>query len=293
MDPYANSNTFYHNDLTDNYVQVEGGDFAAVPNVWDNGYPQGGNFWDTYHGIDNYSGYYQNETGNDEVGDTAYQITQANIDRYPLMKPYRSAQSIDETTPTNDYTLPVIVAAIIVVGILASSFMLYRRRKKGQVPTDNVPSPAERAPVGRFIIPVFLTLLLMIILNFALISTGSFGLGAIEFFGGALYFDEILIGFISSATAIFITWRIIIRKRYSNKRWEEMLFATITASLFSACLFVYTSYYPFELFGLLQTLQPTIVMIWTFGTALFGCCFGFVLGGIGLKRMKTPSNPLL
>jgi hypothetical protein len=74
-------------------------------------------------------------------------------------------------------------------------------------------------------------------------------------------------------------------------RWEEMLFATITASLFSAYLLIYTTYCPFELLGLLQTLQPTLVMIWTFGTALFGCCFGFVLGGIGLKRMKTPSNP--
>jgi parallel beta-helix repeat protein len=293
MDPYATSNTFYHNDLTDNYVQVEGGDFAAVPNVWDNGHPQGGNYWDTYHGINNYSGLYQNETGSDGVGDTSYQITQANIDRYPLMTPFRSAQAIEEKTPkTNDYTLAIIIAAIIVAGLFASGFTLNLRRKKKQTPTENVSRPAERAPSGRFIIPVFLTLLLMIILNFALISTSTYGIGAIGLFGGALYFDEILIGFISSVTAIFVTWRIIIRKRYSNKRWEEMLFATITASLFSACLFVYTSYYSFELFGLLQTLQPTLVMIWTFGTSLFGCCFGFVLGGIGLKRMKASSNPI-
>jgi hypothetical protein len=131
----------------------------------------------------------------------------------------------------------------------------------------------------------------MIILNFALINVGTYGIGATGLFRGALYFDEILIGLISSAAAIFVTWRIIIRKRYSNKRWEEMLSATITASLFSAYLFVYTTYRPFELFGLLQTLQPTLVLIWTFGTALFGCCFGFVLGRIGLKRMKATSNP--
>jgi parallel beta-helix repeat protein len=291
LDPYASSNTFYHNDFEDNYVHVEGGELAAVPNIWDNGYPQGGNFWDTYYGIDNYSGNYQNETGSDGVGDTSYQITQTTIDRYPLITPFRPAQSIEETTPkTNGYTLPIIVTAIIVAGVFASSFILYRRRKKKQTPTDNVPRPTERAPAGRFIIPIFLTLSLMIILNFALISAGSYGLGAIGLFGGALYFDEILIGFISSAAAIFVTWRIIIRKKYANKRWEEMLFSTITASLFTAYLVAYTTYRPFELLGLQQGLQPALVMIWTFATALFGCCFGFILGGIGIKRMKAPSN---
>lgn len=292
MDPYASSNTFYHNDFEDNYLHVEGGDLAAVANVWDNGYPQGGNFWDTYYGIDNYSGYYQNETGSDGVGDTSYQITQTNIDRYPLMTPFRPTQSIDETTPkTNDYTLPIVVAAIIVAGVFASSFIVYRRRKKKQAPTDSIPRPGERASPGKFVLPVFLTLSLMIILNFELISAGSYGLGAIGIFGGALYFDEIIIGFISSAAAIFVTWRIIIRKKYASKRWEEMLFATITATLFTAYLFAYTAYRPFELFGLLQALQPALVMIWTFTTALFGCCFGFILAGIGLKRMKAPSNP--
>ena len=291
MDPYASSNIFYHNDFTDNYVQVEGGDLAAVPNVWDNGYPQGGNFWDTYHGIDNYSGFYQNETGSDGVGDTKYQITQANIDRYPLLTPFRPAQAIEEkTTRTNDYTA-IIVAAIILAGIFASIFILFRLRRKKQTQTDDLSHPAEKKRAGKLIITVFLTLSLMIILNFALISTNTYGIGAIGLFGGALYFDEMLIGFISSAAAIFVTWRIIIRKMYSNKRWEEMLSATITVSLFSACLFVYTTYRQFELFGLLQTLQPTLVMIWTFGTALFGCCFGFVLGGMGLKRLKSPSNP--
>jgi parallel beta-helix repeat protein len=287
MDPYASSNTFYHNDFANNNVHLEGGDLAAVPNVWDNGYPQGGNYWDTYHGTDNYSGYYQNETESDGIGDTSYQITQTNIDRYPLMTPFRSAQSIEEkTSKTNDYTLPIIIAAIIVAGVFAFSFTLYLRRKKKQTPTENVSLPAERVSAVRFIIPIFLTLSLMIILNFASISAGTYGLGAIGLFGGALYFDEILIGFLSSAAAILVTWRIIIRKRYANKIWMEMLFATITAFLFTAYLLAYTNYRPFELFGVLQTLQPALVMIWTFATTLFGCCFGFILGGIALKRIK-------
>jgi len=36
----------------------------------------------------------------------------------------------------------------------------------------------------------------MIILNFASITAGTYQLGDIEMFGGALYFDEIPIGFL-------------------------------------------------------------------------------------------------
>jgi hypothetical protein len=35
-----------------------------------------------------YHGPYQNITGSDEIGDTAYTIDIDNQDRYPLMKPY-------------------------------------------------------------------------------------------------------------------------------------------------------------------------------------------------------------
>ena len=293
MNPYDSSNTFYHNDFANNYVHAEGGDLATIANVWDNGYQSGGNYWDTYHGVDNYSGLYQNETGRDGIGDISYQITQANIDRYPLMTPFRPTPDIGEatTTTTNDYTMLIIVAVIIVAGILTSGFTFYMRRKKPQTQPDNLSRPPERAPAGRLLMPVFLTLSLMIILNFAFISTGTYGLGAVGLFGGALYFDEILIGFISSVAGVFVTWRIIIKQKYSNNRREEILFATVTSFLFVAYLLAYTAYHPFELFGLLQALQPALVMTWTFATAFIGCCLGFLLGGVGLKRMQNPSSP--
>jgi parallel beta-helix repeat protein len=54
-------------------------------NVWDDGYPSGGNYWSDYSGIDLYSGPYQNETESDGIGDTPYIIYANNTDQYPLM----------------------------------------------------------------------------------------------------------------------------------------------------------------------------------------------------------------
>jgi PKD repeat protein len=57
-------------------------------NVWDDGYPSGGNYWNDYAGTDLYSGPYQNETGSDGIGDTWYPVG----DHYPLMNQMGSSQ---------------------------------------------------------------------------------------------------------------------------------------------------------------------------------------------------------
>jgi hypothetical protein len=54
-------------------------------NVWDDGYPSGGNYWSDYAGVDEKSGPGQNLTGSDGIGDTHYIIDGNNRDRYPLM----------------------------------------------------------------------------------------------------------------------------------------------------------------------------------------------------------------
>jgi hypothetical protein len=83
----ANSgNKIFHNSFADNIVQVSISMSAA--NVWDDGYPSGGNFWSSYAGVDKSSGPYQNVTGSDGIGDTPHAIATNNIDRYPLMKPW-------------------------------------------------------------------------------------------------------------------------------------------------------------------------------------------------------------
>jgi parallel beta-helix repeat protein len=77
---WSSSNIIYHNNFVDNRRQVS--TFAL--NVWDNGYPSGGNFWSDYTGADVKSGPYQNEAGSDGIGDTPYVIVGSNRDNYPL-----------------------------------------------------------------------------------------------------------------------------------------------------------------------------------------------------------------
>jgi len=76
-------NKFYHNTFRN--VAVESIDST---NIWDDGYPSGGNYWSDYTGVDLYSGPYQNENGGDGIGDIPYIIDADNIDNYPLIDPW-------------------------------------------------------------------------------------------------------------------------------------------------------------------------------------------------------------
>ncbi len=80
----SSNNSIYHNTFVNNTVEVYTED---ATNIWDDGYPSGGNYWSNYIGIDLYSGPYQNNTGSDGIGDTVYMIDKDNQDDYPLMTP--------------------------------------------------------------------------------------------------------------------------------------------------------------------------------------------------------------
>jgi parallel beta-helix repeat protein len=76
--------TVYHNNFLNNTDQAI--DLPGV-NHWDNGYPDGGNFWSNYSGTDDNSGPGQNVSGSDGIGDTPFIIANGNQDSYPLMAP--------------------------------------------------------------------------------------------------------------------------------------------------------------------------------------------------------------
>jgi parallel beta-helix repeat protein len=87
----SSDNKFYHNNFNYNYYHVQLYP-AECANIWDDGYPSGGNYWGLagyggYSGYDYYSGPYQNETGSDGIGDTPHVIDGYNRDNYPLMTP--------------------------------------------------------------------------------------------------------------------------------------------------------------------------------------------------------------
>ncbi|MEM3612284.1 MAG: NosD domain-containing protein [Candidatus Bathyarchaeia archaeon] len=90
----SNGNVFHHNNFIDNAINVISNYLSPFQlpqstvysrNVWDAGYPSGGNYWSNYRGVDWYSGPYQNETGSDGIADFSYRIDDNNQDRYPLM----------------------------------------------------------------------------------------------------------------------------------------------------------------------------------------------------------------
>jgi len=70
------NNKIYHNNFIDNFIQVS---CPWGQNVWDDGYPSGGNYWSDYTGID---------ADGDGIGDTAYVIPYMDQDNYPLMNPW-------------------------------------------------------------------------------------------------------------------------------------------------------------------------------------------------------------
>jgi len=82
---HSSNNFLYHNNFM-NYGYPYF--YGASSNIWDDGYPSGGNYWSNYDGTDYYSGPYQNETGSDGIGDIPYVVNWDNQDNYPLMKPY-------------------------------------------------------------------------------------------------------------------------------------------------------------------------------------------------------------
>lgn len=84
----TSGNKFYHNNFIDNGIQVNCTYSPAQANVWDDGYPSGGNYWSDYAGVDTKSGLNQDIPGSDELGDTPYVVDVSNQDRYPLMAPW-------------------------------------------------------------------------------------------------------------------------------------------------------------------------------------------------------------
>lgn len=82
------NNTIYHNNFIDNNQQIYSPLTPVYANIWDDGYPSGGNYWSDYDGVDLHGGPYQNVTGSDGIGDIPYVVAANNTDRYPLMKPW-------------------------------------------------------------------------------------------------------------------------------------------------------------------------------------------------------------
>lgn len=75
---YSVNNTFIHNNFINNTKQI-----CGSMNMHNDTFLE--NYWSDYTSVDLYGGSYQNVTGSDGIGDTAYAIDANNTDSYPLM----------------------------------------------------------------------------------------------------------------------------------------------------------------------------------------------------------------
>jgi len=75
----SSNNIIYSNNFVDNTARQAYIYSYVSNNVWDNGYPSGGNYWSDYNGTD---------ANHDGIGDTPYVIDANNTDNYPLMTQY-------------------------------------------------------------------------------------------------------------------------------------------------------------------------------------------------------------
>jgi parallel beta-helix repeat protein len=93
---YSSNNKVYHNNFFDNLKQVVSVDSI---NVWDDGYPSGGNYWSDYEGR------YPNakELDGSGIWDTPYVVDENNQDNYPLMNPWTTPKDTTAPTSYHDY----------------------------------------------------------------------------------------------------------------------------------------------------------------------------------------------
>ena len=97
----SSSTSVYHNNFVNNTKRIV--TLGSVLNVWDDGYPSGGNYW---------SNYTEQDSDADGIGDTPYVIDENSQDNYPLMKQF----TIPEF-PTWTLLLLLLIVSIVVLAM--------------------------------------------------------------------------------------------------------------------------------------------------------------------------------
>ena len=83
---WSSNNSIYHNNFINNKIAS----IENSVNVWDNGYPSGGNYWNDYE--ERYPD--ANELDGSGIWDTPYVIDENNQDNYPLVEPWSPVISV-------------------------------------------------------------------------------------------------------------------------------------------------------------------------------------------------------
>lgn len=102
----SNGNVIYHN----NFIHTTCWFYPpAMANVWDNGYPSGGNYWSSYSGVDLFNGPNQDILGGDGIADAPFALYTYNVDHYPLMHTWTAP--IETSVQVGHLDYPVEIAS--------------------------------------------------------------------------------------------------------------------------------------------------------------------------------------
>jgi parallel beta-helix repeat protein len=102
----AFNNSVYHNNFENNASPQVYNALSSSPtlvNIWDNGYPDGGNYWSDYRTRYPKAA----EIDNSRIGDTPYVIDSQNMDRYPLLYAFNEYYVRQANSPKVSLLSPV------------------------------------------------------------------------------------------------------------------------------------------------------------------------------------------
>ena len=145
---HASNNMIYHNNFLVNAGGQAGNSYYDSVNVWDNGYPSGGNYWSDYH--TKYSN--AQEIDSSGIGNTPYIVSSNNSDNFPLLKPFtnKPLENVTPSTPpspsstqhptintgakppqTKLFPTMIIAAAAITVALaVAAGLLVYHKKRR-------------------------------------------------------------------------------------------------------------------------------------------------------------------
>jgi len=142
---YSTNNKIFHNNFINNPSQAY---VESSVDIWDEGYPSGGNYWNDYSGTDHRCGPSQDHPGSDGIGDTPYIIDSNTQDNYPLMNPW---------TPPAGHNVAVIsvISAKTVIGQgYSGNITVYGANRGEYLETFSVTTYADVTPIASTTVPL-------------------------------------------------------------------------------------------------------------------------------------------